>query len=240
MNKPKPGIFRGKLHFESQFTQIHNAWIRDPNISYKAKGLLTYLLSHEIGYTITIGQIIRESGDGKQAVRSALEELIQAGYLETQRTTDERGYNAGLAYFIKDPQNPKSENPTLDNPTLDNRTALENNLNKKTKKTENRASKISDDWQPTDAIKADFETKYAGLDHNKEIMKFINYYQSNGKSMKDWNAAFRNWLIRAMEYQGLTSLDTPKPLPKLIIGKIPSQPDTKPKPKLIIGKIKND
>jgi hypothetical protein len=136
MSKAKPGIFRGKLHFESQFTQIHNAWIRDPNISYKAKGLLTYLLSHEVGYTITIGQIIRESGDGKQSVRSALEELIKAGYLETQRTTDERGYNAGLAYFIKDPSIPKSDNPTLDNPTLDNQTALENNLTKKTIKQE--------------------------------------------------------------------------------------------------------
>jgi hypothetical protein len=136
MSKAKPGIFRGKLHFESQFTQIHNAWIRDPNISYKAKGLLTYLLSHEVGYTITIGQIIRESGDGKQSVRSALEELIKAGYLETQRTTDERGYNAGLAYFIKDPTIPKSENPTLENPTLDNQTALENNLTKKTTKQE--------------------------------------------------------------------------------------------------------
>jgi hypothetical protein len=134
--KAKPGIFRGKLHFESQFTQIHNAWIRDPNISYKAKGLLTYLLSHEVGYTITIGQIIRESGDGKQSVRSALEELIKAGYLETKRTTDERGYNAGLAYFIKDPTEPKSQNPTLDNPTLDNQTALENNLTKKTTKQE--------------------------------------------------------------------------------------------------------
>jgi len=136
MSKAKPGIFRGKLHFESQFTQIHNAWIRDPNISYKAKGLLTYLLSHEVGYTITIGQIIRESGDGKQAVRSALEELIKAGYLETQRTTDERGYNAGLAYFIKDPSIPKSDNPTLDNPTLDNQTALENNLIKNKTKQE--------------------------------------------------------------------------------------------------------
>ena len=135
--KTQPGIFRGKLEFENQFTQIHNAWVRDPNLSYKAKGLLTYLLSHEIGYTITIGQIIRESDDGKQSVRSALEELIKAGYLETKRTTDARGYNAGLAYFIKDPANPKSENPTLDNPTLDNQTALENNLTKKTIKQEN-------------------------------------------------------------------------------------------------------
>jgi len=150
MSKAKPGIFRGKLHFESQFTQIHNAWIRDPNISYKAKGLLTYLLSHEIGYTITIGQIIRESGDGKQSVRSALEELIKAGYLETQRTTDERGYNAGLAYFIKDPSIPKSENPTLDNPTLDNQTALENNLTKKRIKQE----------KPTDDSFIDFWNHY--------------------------------------------------------------------------------
>jgi hypothetical protein len=137
MSKIQPGIFRGELEFENQFTQIHNAWVRDPKITYKAKGLLTYLLSHEVGYTITIGQIIRESGDGKQSVRSALEELIKAGYLETKRTTDARGYNAGLAYFIKDPTKPKSENPTLDNPTLDNQTALENNLTKNTKKQEN-------------------------------------------------------------------------------------------------------
>jgi hypothetical protein len=104
------------------------------------------LLSHEIGYTITIGQIIRESGDGKQSVRSALEELIKAGYLETKRTTDARGYNAGLAYFIKDPKNPKSEKPTLDNPTLDNQTALENNLTKKTKKQEKQTSDRFDEF----------------------------------------------------------------------------------------------
>jgi hypothetical protein len=144
--KIQPGIFRGKLEFENQFTQIHNAWVRDPNLTYKAKGLLTYLLSHEVGYTITIGQIIRESGDGKQSVRSALEELIKAGYLETKRTTDARGYNAGLAYFIKDPTKPKSENPTLDNPTLDNQTALENNLTKKTKKQEKQTSERFDEF----------------------------------------------------------------------------------------------
>jgi len=143
--KVQPGIFRGKLEFENQFTQIHNAWVRDSKLSYKAKGLLTYLLSHEIGYTITIGQIIRESNDGRQAVRSALEELIQAGYLETKRTTDQRGYNAGLAYYIKDPVKPKSENPTLDNPTLDNQTALENNLTKNTKKQEN-SDKFDEFW----------------------------------------------------------------------------------------------
>jgi hypothetical protein len=220
MSKAKPGIFRGKLHFESQFTQIHNAWIRDPNISYKAKGLLTYLLSHEVGYTITIGQIIRESGDGKQSVRSALEELIKAGYLETQRTTDERGYNAGLAYFIKDPVMPKSENPTLDNPTLENQTALEDNLIKKTTKRENRASKITDDWKPSQTIIDDYETKYKGLNHQRELEKFINYYQSKDIARKSWDGSFRNWLLNAMDYQGIDNNQEPKPKAKPIFGRI--------------------
>ena len=186
MSKIQPGIFRGKLEFENQFTQIHNAWIRDSSITYKAKGLLTYLLSHEIGYTITIGQIIRESGDGKQSVRSALEELIKAGYLETKRTTDARGYNAGLAYFIKDPKNPKSDNPTLDKPTLDNQTALENNLIKKTIKQEKLSDNAFDEFwtlYPKRVAKADALKAWNKAIKRKspdELLKLTKVY-SEGK-----------------------------------------------------------
>ena len=127
-----PGIFRGALSFEQGFTRIPNRWLRDPRIGFRAKGLLGYLLSHEIGYTITFGQIERETGDGRHAIRSAMDELISAGYLSKQRTYDERGWNAGLAWFLSDPH-PKSENPTLENPTLENRPTLEENLKEKTK-----------------------------------------------------------------------------------------------------------
>lgn len=125
-----PGIYRGTLSFEQGFTRIPNTWLRDPRIGFRAKGLLAYLLSHEIGYTITLGQIERETNDGRHAIRSAMDELIEAGYLSKQRTHDERGYNAGLSWLLSDP-NPKYENPKLENPTLENRPALEENLNKK-------------------------------------------------------------------------------------------------------------
>jgi len=125
-----PGIYRGKLSFEQGFTRIPNDWLRDDRITFRAKGLLAYLLSHEVGYTITIGQIERETGDGRHAIRGAIDDLVSNGYLETQRTHDERGWNAGLAWFLQDP-NPKSENPTLENPTLEKRPALEENLIKK-------------------------------------------------------------------------------------------------------------
>lgn len=130
MNQPNAGIYRGKLSFEQGFTRIPNEWLRDNRISMKGKGLLAYLLSHEVGYTITLGQIERETADGRHAIRSAMDELISAGYLAKQRTHDERGWNAGLAWFLQDP-NPKSENPTLENPTLENRPTLEENLKEK-------------------------------------------------------------------------------------------------------------
>lgn len=132
--KTQPGIFRTKLKFERDFFNFPNEWIRDRSLSYKAKGLLAYLWSHQPGYTIKLGQIIRESNTGERAVREAMAELKKAGYLRTERTNDSRGYNAGLAYYIDDPKNPELQNPTLDNPTLDNAVALENNLTKNTKK----------------------------------------------------------------------------------------------------------
>jgi hypothetical protein len=223
MSKAKPGIFRGKLHFESQFTQIHNAWIRDPNISYKAKGLLTYLLSHEVGYTITIGQIIRESGDGKQAVRSALEELIKAGYLETQRTTDERGYNAGLAYFIKDPTIPKSENPTLDNPTLDNQTALENNLTKKTTKQEKPTDTGFDTFwllYPKKVAKADAVKAWKQVLKKKtadEMIALTKAYSESKLPDMTYIPYPASWLNKGL-YEAV-EVEENKPLPKLKIGK---------------------
>jgi hypothetical protein len=221
--KTQPGIFRGKLEFENQFTQIHNAWVRDPNLSYKAKGLLTYLLSHEVGYTITIGQIIRESGDGKQSVRSALEELIKAGYLETKRTTDARGYNAGLAYFIKDPKNPKSENPTLDNPTLDNQTALENNLTKKTIKQEKPTDTGFDKfWElypkriaKADALKAwNKATKKKTAD---ELIALTKAYSESKLPDMTYIPYPASWLNKEL-YESVEVQEN-KPLQKLRIGK---------------------
>lgn len=139
------GIFRGKLSFEQGFTRIPNAWLRDNRISMKGKGLLTYLLSHEVGYTITLGQIERETADGRHSIRSAVQELIDAGYLEKRRTHDSRGWNAGLAWILSDPH-PKSENPTLENPTLENRPTLEENLKEKKTKREEFPQQVEDSF----------------------------------------------------------------------------------------------
>ena len=220
----QPGIFRGKLEFENQFTQIHNAWVRDSKLSYKAKGLLTYLLSHEVGYTITIGQIIRESNDGRQAVRSALEELIETGYLETKRTTDQRGYNAGLAYFIKDPGKPKSDIPTLDKPTLDIRTAKENNLIKNTNKEDKEpTNKFETFWTlyprkvgKADALKA--WTKATKAKDPEELIKLTRAYAEGKLPETTYIPYPASWLNKGL-YESI-EIPEAQPLPKLFVGRI--------------------
>lgn len=63
------------------FTMLRNCWLRDPRISYKAKGLLGYLRSHAEGYRVSQAQIVRESRDARDSVVSGLRELQSAGYL---------------------------------------------------------------------------------------------------------------------------------------------------------------
>jgi hypothetical protein len=227
--KTQPGIFRGKMKFEKDFVMLPNDWLRDPNISYKAKGLLAYLYSHEPGYTIRFRQIISQTQDGERSVRAAMTELKDAGYLVTQRTTDARGYNAGLNYLLVDPkdpelQNPTLDNPTLENPTLDNAVALEDNITKKTTNKENnresKASKISSDWKPSQAVIDDYQTKYKGLDHAKELTMFINYFESTGTARKSWDGSFRNWLIKSLEYKGIDNNAAPVKAEKPIFGRI--------------------
>jgi hypothetical protein len=201
----QPGIYRGALPFEQGFTRIPNHWLRDSRLGFRAKGLLAYLLSHEVGYTITLGQISRETNDGRHAIRAAIDELASAGYLRTERTHDERGWNAGLAWFLQDP-NPKSENPTLENPTLENQTALEEHfIEKNTKQETSLQAGLEAGWeefwniyprkQEKKAARASFvkALKQVSLD---ELLAGARRYAADPNRAKEFTKLPATWLNR--------------------------------------------
>lgn len=71
-----------------------------------------------------------------------------------------------------------------------------------------RATQIPDDFKPSDDhIKLGNEL---GVLVANEFTKFNDYCAANGKTYKDWNAAFRNWLRNAAQYSR-TSTSTSKP-----------------------------
>ncbi len=73
------------------FTIIPNRVLRDDAVSYRARGLLVYLLSQPPGWHISSARLAISTGEGRDAVRTALRELMCAGYLNLNRQQDARG-----------------------------------------------------------------------------------------------------------------------------------------------------
>lgn len=64
------------------FTTIDNGYLNDEDLSFKAKGILTYLLSLPDDWVVHIEQIVTKSKDGISSFRTGLSELIDKGYLK--------------------------------------------------------------------------------------------------------------------------------------------------------------
>ena len=120
------------------YTVMSNHHLRNKDLSLKAKGLLSQMLSlpEDWDYTLKgLSLINRESID---AIRTAVWELEKAGYITRQQNRDGKGKMADMVYTIyEQPQprpvqpddaapgldNPVLENPTSDNPTPENPTS---------------------------------------------------------------------------------------------------------------------
>ena len=104
-------IIRESIEFDSHFTTIPNAWLRDGRISLKARGLLAMILSHRVGWRITLASLAKQNPEGRDAITSAIKELEEYGYMKRRRTHDERGKFAGFDYILTSA--PFSENPHM-------------------------------------------------------------------------------------------------------------------------------
>ena len=109
------------------YTVMSNHHLRNKELSLKAKGLLSQMLSlpEDWDYTLAgLSYINRESID---AIRTAVWELEKAGYITRRQGRDEKGKMTAIEYTIyEQPQPPPElENPILENPTAGN-SVLEN------------------------------------------------------------------------------------------------------------------
>lgn len=81
-------IFKKVKTNEDKYAQILNELINNRNLSYKALGIITYILSKPSDWQIYISDIIRDGKDAEKSVRSGINELIEQKYMQKYRVFD--------------------------------------------------------------------------------------------------------------------------------------------------------
>ena len=109
------------------YTVMSNHHLRNKELSLKAKGLLSQMLSLPEDWDYTLAGLSFINREKIDAIREAVKELERAGYIVRSRERDEKGRLRGADYVIfEQPQTP----PVLDLPTLENPTQLNKDIQK--------------------------------------------------------------------------------------------------------------
>lgn len=74
-----------------RFTTIDRSVANDQRLSFRARGLLVWLLDKPDDWRVNSTQIANHCPEGRDAVRAALAELEQCGYLTRQRVQGSKG-----------------------------------------------------------------------------------------------------------------------------------------------------
>lgn len=108
-----PNIIRQKR--KANYTVIPNEMLNNPELSFKAKAILCYLLSKPDKWSVYLSQLAKASTDGYESVVSGMNELIANRYVFRKPCS---GTNpGGWEYFVYDEPQSDEEFPLVDSPT---------------------------------------------------------------------------------------------------------------------------
>lgn len=147
-----------KIHKTKDYTVMSTSHLRDKNMSFKAKGLLSVMLSLPEEWDYSMNGLVAISKENLTAVRNTLQELEELGYLIRERKQNEKG-QYDYEYHIYETPNTETpqlekpyagnlytDNPHTDEPIqsitnkLNTNKSITNELNKENKKKESKGS----------------------------------------------------------------------------------------------------
>ena len=119
---------------------MSNHHLRNKELTLKAKGLLSQMLSLPENWDYTLAGLSHINKESIDAIRTAVLELEKAGYIERSQGRDQKGKMTAITYTIyEQPQSPVLENPMQ--------------LNKDIQKTDlSKKEEINKDGLNTDSI----------------------------------------------------------------------------------------
>lgn len=189
-------VFR--VHKTKDFTVMSNHHLRDKNLTLKAKGLLSVILSLPDDWKYSIAGLAAICKEGTSAVKSALQELTEAGYVTVTKLYPNQTKTGRIEYVYdihERPQAPRKqdvENLPLESQQVENHGQLstkEPSTDKPTTKKKNICHLTLE--EVTDYVR---EKGY-----HFDPQHFFDYYEAsgwhfaNGKPVKSWRQCCVTW-----------------------------------------------
>lgn len=183
-----------KVNKNRDYTVMSNHHLRDKELSLKAKGLLSYMLSLPDDWDYSLNGLVAICKESRDAIKSALKELKDHSYLKIERS---RGQNGKFEYtysIYEEPFNEVSKNqnlPMTDFPaTVESLTGNPTQINTKEQIDKNDKTKITHNILTLELINQQYITeddissfyfddlfeKYLSEGHSyKELVSCIHY-----------------------------------------------------------------
>lgn len=146
---------------ESNYTRVSNHYLRDNSLSFKAKGLLTLMLSLPEDWDYTIAGLAQFTADGRVSIANTIRELEECGYIRRTQTRGENGAFAQNEYWIYEV--PQTEN-----------TSCAENVETVDCDSETSESAVRDDVDPMAATESTVEiSPLAGIEDTENRKHFL-------------------------------------------------------------------
>ena len=166
------------------YTVMSNHHLKNPDLSLKAKGLLSMMLSFPDGWNYSERGLASICKEGVDAIHSAIKELESTGYMERHQLRGKGGRIVDTEYVIYEkPHTPDMASPDKENPDMDSPDAAapepENpgELNNKKPNTKKSNTQVfnTQSFTPPAPSRGDEDGMTDGLTERAEIRDQIEY-----------------------------------------------------------------
>lgn len=189
------------------FTVLNNDLIRDTTLSFKARGLLQYMLSMPDDWKFYVSELAKHSSkEGEGAIRSAITELEEAGYMRRIRKRGKGGKFEAVDWEVLDEpafsphvkkthvDKPQVEEPHVANDQLLNTNGLSTNCTKDNRSTDKSVDRVSEK-----EVESNFDKLWKLYPRKEGKKKAFEAYKraiKNGTTNKEIQTGIVNYLTQ--------------------------------------------
>lgn len=184
-----------RVHKSKDFTVMSNHHLRNKELSLKAKGLLTLMLSLPDDWDYSILGLAAMSKDGKDSVMSALTELSSFGYVLVENARNDKGQYESVYNVFENPNREnrcgKSEsgNPPQYNTNIQStNTNNDNNEDNSSRIINNTSNNIS---STPKKVKKGLDLSFVATEYIEAFGEWLNYKRSIGEMYKTQRGVVR-------------------------------------------------